>query len=563
MDHVQSVKRTRISSTTAPSGCVCWPLWSRGCHYGELIEIDEFSIDITTVIQYNGAFFIQHMLPEPMARLKSLTCLRLVECRLCALPEWLGEFAQLRELVIIHHPTPGLTIPESIGRLSALEHLDLTNNRLTTLPSSMDELQNLKTLYLDSNPLPQDLLASCSTSPETPFARDAFHAALARLHAARSASSSTSAASSSTAAVAASPAVAVMPPGASVATCAAIRTLDTWAAGGDIIFENRKGVDSLWETLSPVDCTTITDSLRKLQGSLTSTPIHLCKLQNSRFRVSAQVTRASTEDPRVTFEQTNTDTQSTRVVQALPPIPKVEQKIAFITANSYVGSTAQNVLPGAERHLADVTSALTRLGFNVWTPSAGTSMLNLSQAQFEGYLNKFKQHCQTLSGTLCQLVYYTGHGCANGRYNFMITADSKPFLLERIATDFLNPEAIKIVVSDTCRCIGFRTTTVPQSVLDKWPNLLDLYLIHSTVNGASAPAAPANGISPFTGMLCSRLNAITARGLPVLSLMKVISDDNARATPPRNLEQFFTARMKEFSFAPCTWTGGEKVTIDA
>jgi hypothetical protein len=90
-------------------------------------------------------------LPKQLARMASLRRLELISPKLKALPTWLGDLSELRE---IHAPHCGLSvIPKALGRLSKLEVLDLTGNAIRALPDELRRCTALRRLQLRNTKL--------------------------------------------------------------------------------------------------------------------------------------------------------------------------------------------------------------------------------------------------------------------------------------------------------------------------------------------------------------------------------------------------------------------------
>jgi small GTP-binding protein len=90
-------------------------------------------------------------LPESLGQLKQLQSLNLSDDQLTALPESLGQFTQLQSLNLTGNRLTAL--PESLGQLTQLQELYLGDNQLTALPESLGQLTQLQSLNLSRNRL--------------------------------------------------------------------------------------------------------------------------------------------------------------------------------------------------------------------------------------------------------------------------------------------------------------------------------------------------------------------------------------------------------------------------
>ncbi len=90
-------------------------------------------------------------LPDSLVLLTQLRSLKLSNNRLTLLPEWLGQFTHLQELELSENRLKSL--PESLAQLTQLESLDLYKNLLTALPDSLGEFVKLQSLNLFNNQL--------------------------------------------------------------------------------------------------------------------------------------------------------------------------------------------------------------------------------------------------------------------------------------------------------------------------------------------------------------------------------------------------------------------------
>ena len=79
-----------------------------------------------------------------IARLTGLRRLDLGYIFLQALPAWIGDLAELRELHVLHMADPPAELPESLGRLSRLTLLHFgLSVRIARIPQSVAELKQL------------------------------------------------------------------------------------------------------------------------------------------------------------------------------------------------------------------------------------------------------------------------------------------------------------------------------------------------------------------------------------------------------------------------------------
>ncbi len=90
-------------------------------------------------------------IPKCIRNLKSLEWLDVGYNPLKMVPEWIGEFRSLKELLITENDITKL--PSTIGNLQSLEILKLSNNQLKRLPDSIGNLSSLKTLVIFNNQL--------------------------------------------------------------------------------------------------------------------------------------------------------------------------------------------------------------------------------------------------------------------------------------------------------------------------------------------------------------------------------------------------------------------------
>jgi len=89
-------------------------------------------------------------MPEGLQPLsKTLRMLDFSENKLVSLPEYIGEFAQLKSLNLNQNRLASL--PQQIGNLGRLETLMLENNRLSSLPSLVAGLKALRHISLAFN----------------------------------------------------------------------------------------------------------------------------------------------------------------------------------------------------------------------------------------------------------------------------------------------------------------------------------------------------------------------------------------------------------------------------
>ncbi len=86
--------------------------------------------------------------PESIRQLTLLEELNL-NCYLTEIPDWIGEFNKLKELVLCENKLT--KIPESIGKLTQLKKLDFRNNKLTEIPDSIVNLKLLNFIDLRDN----------------------------------------------------------------------------------------------------------------------------------------------------------------------------------------------------------------------------------------------------------------------------------------------------------------------------------------------------------------------------------------------------------------------------
>ncbi len=92
-----------------------------------------------------------HELPDFVVEFSDLRTLRLLDCGLRALPNWIDQLTRLTTLELkscIYFTT----IPDSIGGLAALEELNFTNTRIAQLPESIGRLGQLERLILSDCP---------------------------------------------------------------------------------------------------------------------------------------------------------------------------------------------------------------------------------------------------------------------------------------------------------------------------------------------------------------------------------------------------------------------------
>ena len=93
-------------------------------------------------------------IPEPVARLANSTnfqSLNLQDNQIDELPDWIGEFANLRSLNMRNNKFS--ILPITIWQLTKLQMLDLSDNLILELPESIGKLLDLRTLWLHNNRL--------------------------------------------------------------------------------------------------------------------------------------------------------------------------------------------------------------------------------------------------------------------------------------------------------------------------------------------------------------------------------------------------------------------------
>lgn len=86
-----------------------------------------------------------------LSRLKNLEYLEVGENQLLSLPSWISYLAELRYLALGDNQI--IELPETLGNLSNLEELYIYSNHLRSLPSSTCLLRNLRGLYASDNEL--------------------------------------------------------------------------------------------------------------------------------------------------------------------------------------------------------------------------------------------------------------------------------------------------------------------------------------------------------------------------------------------------------------------------
>jgi internalin A len=90
-------------------------------------------------------------LPDAIGQLAQLQTLAVSDNQLTALPDAIGQFAQLQMLAVWGNQLTAL--PDAIGQFAQLQMLAVSGNQLTALPDAIGQLAQLEVLYADDNQL--------------------------------------------------------------------------------------------------------------------------------------------------------------------------------------------------------------------------------------------------------------------------------------------------------------------------------------------------------------------------------------------------------------------------
>ena len=133
------------------------PRWPDGCavtpaEYTAAMLEDVFAGNISTL--HLGCMYSAAVPPqlERLGRLNVLRVLKLSDCGLRALPEYVGSMHAL-ELLDVQCNRELSALPASLGRLGRLRSLIAYNCAITRIPDSFGELQNLRVLGVSYNQL--------------------------------------------------------------------------------------------------------------------------------------------------------------------------------------------------------------------------------------------------------------------------------------------------------------------------------------------------------------------------------------------------------------------------
>ncbi|MEJ2248099.1 MAG: leucine-rich repeat domain-containing protein [Candidatus Lokiarchaeota archaeon] len=110
-----------------------------------------FGLRNRKVIWINLSSETLRQLPLVLKELKNIEFLELYFPNVTEIPEWIGEFPKLKQLIITQ--TPIKTLPENIGNLKNLEKLVINWCHLEKIPISIKKLKLLVELDLNKNKL--------------------------------------------------------------------------------------------------------------------------------------------------------------------------------------------------------------------------------------------------------------------------------------------------------------------------------------------------------------------------------------------------------------------------